>query len=87
VVTPYGRAGYVHEFLDESDALDGSLAALSGADFRLSPPKEDEDYARFGAGVAATFGQGFSQFVDYDVIALHRNVTVHQVTVGLRLEL
>lgn len=86
VLTPYVRAGYVHEFLDENDDIDGAFDALPGTGFRLQATSTDSDYANFGGGLAATFGQGFSQFVDYDVIALHRNVTIHQVTMGIRLE-
>ena len=84
VVTPYVRAAYVHEFNNENDDVDASLAAIPGSNFQLKANATDSHYGNFGVGVAATFGQGFSQYVDYDVVGGHDNVTLHQITAGLR---
>lgn len=89
VLTPYVRAAYVHEFNDENDELGVGLAALGaiGApSVKLKPQATDSHYGNFGAGVAATLGQGLSQFLDYDVVAGHDNVTIHQITAGMRFE-
>ncbi|MCA9502951.1 MAG: autotransporter outer membrane beta-barrel domain-containing protein [Spirochaetaceae bacterium] len=88
VLTPYFRAAYVHEFNKENDDLQVGLAAIptSAATIKLKAQATDSHYANFGLGLAATLGQGLSQFVDYDVVAAHENVTIHQITAGLRLE-
>ncbi len=87
VLTPYFRAAYVVEANDENDDIQIGLAALgSNNTVKLKAQATDTHYGNFGLGVAATLGQGLSQFVDYDVIAGHDNVTIHQVTAGLRLE-
>lgn len=86
VVTPYVRAAYVHEFNQENDDVTASIAALPGANFKLKANSTDSHYGNFGVGLAATFGQGFSQYVDYDVVGGHDNVTLHQITAGLRFE-
>lgn len=87
VLTPYFRAAYVHEFNQENDDLGVGLAAVPGSAFKLKAQATDSHYGNFGLGVAATLGPGLSQFVDYDVVGGHDNVTIHQVTIGLRLEL
>ena len=87
VLTPYFRAAYVREFNKENDTLQVSLAAVPGSgSFKLRPEATDSNYANFGLGIAATLGQGFSEFLDYDVVAAHENVTIHQLTAGIRLE-
>jgi outer membrane autotransporter protein len=86
VLTPYFRAHYVHEFLNENDDLDIGLAVVGGPTAKLKAEATDSHYANVGLGVTATLGQGLSQFVDYDVIAAHENVTIHQITAGIRLE-
>lgn len=86
VLTPYFRAAYVREFLDENDDLEVGLAVLQGASIKLKPQATDSNYGNFGVGVAATLGQGLSQFLDYDVVAGHDNVTIHQITAGMRFE-
>ena len=86
VLTPYVRAAYVHEFNNENDDIEIGLAAIGGGSIRLKAEATDSHYANIGAGVAATLGQGLSQFIDYDVIAGHENVTIHQVTAGMRFE-
>lgn len=87
VVTPYVRAAYVFEALNENDDIKVGLAAVGSAGtLKLKAEATDSHYGNFGAGLAATLGQGLSQYVDYDVVAGHDNVTIHQVTAGLRLE-
>ena len=87
VLTPYFRIAYVHEFNDENDDLKVSLAAVPGSgSFKLRPEATDSHYANIGLGLAATLGQGFSEFLDYDAVVAHDNVTIHQLTAGIRLE-
>lgn len=87
VLTPYVRAAYVAELNDENDDIDVGLAAFgAGGTVSIKAQATDTHYGNFGAGVAATLGQGLNQFIDYDVIAGHDNVTIHQVTAGIRLE-
>ena len=87
VLTPYFRVAYIHEFLDENDDLQITSANAPGApSFKLQPQATDSHYANLGVGLSATLGQGFSEFIDYDVVAGHDNVTIHQITAGIRLE-
>ncbi len=87
VLTPYFRAAYIREFLDQNDDLKVTSATAPGApSFRLRPEATDSNYANIGLGLSAILGQGLSQFVDYDVVAAHENVTIHQITAGMRLE-
>jgi len=87
VLTPYFRIAYIHEFLDQNDDLKVTSATAPGApSFKLKPEATDSHYADVGLGVSAMLGQGFSEFIDYDVIAGHDNVTIHQITAGMRLE-
>ncbi|MFK7897952.1 MAG: autotransporter outer membrane beta-barrel domain-containing protein [Myxococcota bacterium] len=86
ILTPYFRAAYVHEFNDENDDIDAAFRIIPGSAFKLRAQATDSHYGNFGLGVAATLSQGLAQYVDYDVIGGHDNVTVHQITAGLRLE-
>lgn len=87
VLTPYFRAAYVVEANQENDDVQIGLAALgSNNTVKLKAQATDTHYSNLGLGVAATLGQGLSQFIDYDVIAGHENVAIHQVTAGIRLE-
>jgi outer membrane autotransporter protein len=86
IVTPYFRAAYVREFNDENDDIDAAFKVIPGSAFTLKAQATDSNYGNFGLGAAATLSQGLSQYVDYDVIGGHDNVTVHQITAGLRLE-
>lgn len=85
VLSPYFRAAYVREFNKENDDIGASLQAVPGSDFKLKANATDSNYGNFGVGLAASLGQGFSQFIDYDVVAAHENVTLHQITAGIRL--
>lgn len=86
VLTPYFRAGYVHEFNKENDDVGVGLPAVGPGLVKLKAEATDSHYANIGLGLAATLGEGLSQFIDYDVIAAHENVTIHQITAGVRLE-
>jgi fibronectin-binding autotransporter adhesin len=87
VLTPYFRVAYVHEFVDQNDDLKvTSATAPTAPSFNLKAEATDSHYANVGVGVSATLGQGFSEFIDYDVVAWHDNVTIHQITAGMRLE-
>ena len=87
VLTPYLRVAYVHEFVDQNDDLQITSVNAPGApSFKLKPEATDSHYANIGLGISATLGQGFSEFIDYDVVAGHDNVTIHQLTAGMRLE-
>lgn len=87
VLTPYVRVAYVHEFVEQNDDLQITSTTAPGApSFKLKPQATDSHYANVGLGVSATLGQGFSEFIDYDVVAGHDNVTIHQLTAGVRLE-
>lgn len=86
VITPYFRAAYVREFNDENDDIDAAFRVIPGSAFTLRAQATDSNYGNFGLGASATLSQGLSQYVDYDVIGGHDNVTVHQITAGLRLE-
>jgi outer membrane autotransporter protein len=87
ILTPHLRVAYVHEFVDQNDDLKITSATAPGApSFRLKPEATDSHYANIGLGVSATLGQGFSEFIDYDVVAGHDNVRIHQITAGVRLE-
>jgi outer membrane autotransporter protein len=84
VVTPHVRGAWVHEYDEQADALSGNLRALPNARFRIRPTSVDRDYASLGAGLAATFAGGFSQFIDYEALVGFSDVVTHQVTLGLR---
>ena len=86
VLTSSARVAYVHEFNNQNDNVSASLAAIPGSNFKLQAISADRDYADIGVSLAATLGQGFSEFVDYDVIAGNSNFTIHQITAGIRLE-
>ena len=88
ILTPYARLAYVHEFNEENDDISATTTAAGsgGPSFKLKAQATDSHYANVGLGVAATLGQGLSQFVDYDGIVAHDNITIHQVTIGMRLE-
>ena len=86
VVTPHVRADYVHEYESQADDIAGHLVAIPDARFRLRPTGNDRNYATAGGGLSATFAGGFSQFVDYEILAGFDNVTTHLITAGVRFE-
>jgi outer membrane autotransporter protein len=94
VLIPHLRVDYVHEFEDSRELIEVGIAAdpFSADPLDPTPPiklqtdRPDPDYAVWSAGVSAQFINGLSGFVNYQGTAGYSDLTLSEVTYGLRWE-
>jgi outer membrane autotransporter protein len=86
VLVPQLRFEWEHEFLDSERTITARFVAdPANTPILLQTDNPDRDYFNFGAGLSAVFQRGVSAFVYYETVLALRDVTAHQVAVGLRL--
>jgi outer membrane autotransporter protein len=86
IVTPYLRAEWEHEYLNDSRKIKARYSADPNRNTffaRTSDP--DRDYANLGAGVSAQFPNGFSAFLDFDTAQGLSRIDRYRATLGGRL--
>jgi uncharacterized protein YhjY with autotransporter beta-barrel domain len=93
VLTPHLRLDWVHEFANDDRDItahflnvpdDPQVRALNTIVIPADDP--DRDYATFGLGLSAVFPRGVLGFVDYETVLALSDVSVHQVSGGIRFE-
>ena len=88
VFLPQVRVAWEHEFEDDSRTITARfIADPANTPIRIPTDNPDRDFVNFGVGVSAVFAGGFSAFVDYETVFALEDVTVHNVTLGVRKEL
>lgn len=87
VFSPYVRAEYLYEFLDQAAEIEGFLKVIPSARFELDANSTDRHYGTVGAGATLTLRDGWSGFVDYDALIGFSDLTSHTATLGIRKEL
>ena len=90
VLTPYLSAEWVHEFDNDSRNIKASFinapAGTNGNTIIIPTDDPDRDFANFGLGLSAVFPHGIMAFVDWQTILGLSDVTLNQITSGLRFE-
>lgn len=61
------RAGWVHEYLDDQEAVTGALRAFPGNRLSALSPSFASDYGLVGVGVLAQLGENTSLGADYQI--------------------
>jgi outer membrane lipase/esterase len=91
VLTPYLRAEWVHEFDNDARNITAGFinVPLGTAGNTIIIPTDDPDrnFFNFGLGLSATLPRGIMAFADWQTILGLSNVTLNQITAGLRFEL
>lgn len=86
VLVPQVRFEWEHEFLDSQRRITARFVSdPANTRILLDTDNPDRDYFNFGAGLSAVFQRGVSAFVYYETVLALRDVTAHQVAVGVRL--
>lgn len=89
VMTPYLRMDWVHEFASDGDNITARFLAVPESEENtiiIPVADPDRDYATLGAGLSAVFPHGVLAFVDYETVLALSDISVHQVTGGIRVE-
>jgi outer membrane autotransporter protein len=86
VFSPFARAEYVHEFLDDDDgvAIQYANDPTGASRFEVTTDGIDQDWGIVGAGVAATFARGWAAFADWNTVVGLSNFDIQTVNIGLR---
>jgi outer membrane autotransporter protein len=87
IFSPQLRVEWQHEF--QNDSRDVKAIYTNDPNqipWRIPTDDPDRDYFTFGVGVAGTFKNGVSAFVDYQTILGLEETTAHLVNVGVRME-
>jgi uncharacterized protein with beta-barrel porin domain len=87
VFSPQLRVEWQHEF--QNDSRDIKAVYTNDPNqipWRIPTDDPDRDYFTLGVGVAGTFKNGMSAFVDYQTILGLEETTAHLVNVGVRME-
>jgi outer membrane lipase/esterase len=86
VLVPQLRFEWEHEFLDIQHRITARFVSdPANTPILLDTDNPDRDYFNLGAGLSAVFQRGVSAFVYYETVLALRDVTAHQVAVGIRL--
>lgn len=85
LVRPYVRAGWQHEFLDESHTISARLASGAGSVFDVEGSETARDSVVGGAGTQVLFSETISAWIGYSAEA-NADVEIHSVnaSVGFR---
>ena len=87
VLVPQGRAGWVHEFENDSDDFTAVYVNDPNQNqLRAETDNPDRDYFELGLGVSAVFKNGTQAFFYYDTLLGFDDVTDHVFTLGGRME-
>lgn len=92
VISPYARVDLVHEFIDDPEILeigfivDPSAGADGMSMTELTTERLDSNYVNWAAGVTAQFKHGLSGFIDYQTTTGYSGFSIHDISVGVRLE-
>ena len=94
VLVPHLRVDWVHEFQDSRELVGIRIAndpfstdpSNPTPTIRLETDSPDPDYFVWSTGVSAQFINGLSGFVSYRTTAAFDDLTLHEVTYGLRFE-
>lgn len=91
VLLPQMRFAWEHEFENDSRTIRAHFVNDPTPDaqtqIQLVTDDPDRDFFNLGAGLSATFRGGVSAFVFYETVLGLDDVTVHNVALGVRLEL
>jgi len=82
-VTPFVRAQWQHEFLDDRATLDASFDNLTV--FEIEGPRLGRDSLRLDAGVSAQIAPRVGVFGAYTTELGRRNYSVHSISGGVRV--
>lgn len=87
ILSPTVKAEWVHEFLNNSRAVQGALMADPSATvFSFQTDNPVRNYMNLGVGLTATFKHGISAFFYYQGILGYSNFTSNSFTAGIRVE-
>ncbi len=87
VLTPYLRAEWRHEYLDNKRRITAKYANDPFNIFFSIPTDDpDRDFMGLAVGVSNQFKGGVSAFVNYETVLGLRDVSAHTFTAGLRIE-
>ena len=91
VLTPYLRADWEHEYLNDSRDIVAGFAVVDPAYDALNriiiPTDDpDRDYFNLGLGLSAVLPGGLQGFLDYSTVLGYNDLELHQFVVGLRWE-
>ena len=91
VLTPYLRAEWVHEFDNDARNITAGFinvpVGTAGNTIIIPTDDPDRNFFNFGLGLSATLPRGIMAFADWQTILGLSNVTLNQITAGLRFEL
>jgi outer membrane autotransporter protein len=86
VLVPQVRFEWEHEFLNNQRTISARFVSdPTTTPILLETDNPDRDYFNLGAGVSAVFQRNVSAFAYYETVLALRDVTAHNVTVGIRL--
>ncbi len=94
VLIPHLRVDFVHEFQDSRELVGIRVAADPFSSdptdptpaITLQTDRPDLDYVVWSAGVSAQFVNGMSGFVNYQSTSAYSDLTLTELTFGLRWE-
>lgn len=91
VLIPYLRVEWEHEFINNAQDIQvifpNDYHAKHATDIIIiSTDGPDKDYLNFGVGISSIFPHGVLAFIDYETVLALKEVTLHQISAGLRLE-
>jgi len=94
ILSPQARFDFVREMMNDAQQLTVRFAnsaptpepGLPGDSFVVLTDNPDENFFNWAVGLAATFANGFSGFVDYESVAGLDTITSEELSFGLRYQ-
>jgi outer membrane autotransporter protein len=90
VLLPQLRVEWEHEFLNDSRTIRATFVedpTDAQREIQVRTDAPDRDYCNLGAGLSMTFRGGTSAFAYYETVLGLADVTIHNFTLGVRVEL
>jgi hypothetical protein len=94
ILSPQARFDFVHETMNDEQMVTVRFANSAPApgpgqpvdSFVILTDNPDRNFFNWAIGLAATFANGFSGFVDYESVAGLETITSQELSFGLRYE-
>jgi len=87
VILPQGRLHYIHEFSNDSRAVESALVLAPQYTLTLNTDKPDRDYFIGGIGASAVMPGGMQAFIDFEFLRGHSYLSTWTAAAGLRWEI
>lgn len=86
VLVPHVNVSWLHQFQGDANNVEGYFLIDPNSQFSFETNEPSSNYYMLAVGTSATFADGVSSYIQYETTVAQENLTIWNLTAGLRLE-